>query len=169
MEFKSTNVPGVTMLHYVACRLMEGEKGDQSDPMKLVEELSLVVTATGESTEVIISTLTSMDRDMQMFQREAVQQASQYSEEALGRLESFTREASDEVNGVREEWTACEEALKELRRFFGEDPRRCSVEDFFGTVKAFLDSYKRACGDIRRNPKKFQQLIYPPQSKGPGG
>lgn len=45
-------------------------------------------------------------------------------------------------------------------RFFGEDPRRCSVEDFFGTVKAFLDTYKRACGDIRRNPKKFQQLIY---------
>lgn len=44
-----------------------------------------VVTATGESTEVIVSTLTSLERDMQMFQREAVQQASQYSEEALGR------------------------------------------------------------------------------------
>ncbi|KAF4735577.1 hypothetical protein FOZ62_029834 [Perkinsus olseni] len=168
MEFKSTSVPGVTMLHYVACRLMEGDKGE-SQPMDLAEELSLVVTATGENTEVIVSTLTTLDRDIQAFQREAQQQSSQYSDEALSRLQRFARDASARVEEVKGEWTACEESLKELRRFFGEDPRRCSVEDFFGTLKAFLDSYKRACNDIRRSPKKFHQLIYPPQAKDPDG
>ncbi|KAF4731923.1 hypothetical protein FOZ63_001717 [Perkinsus olseni] len=161
---------------------MEGDKGE-SRPMDLAEELSLVVTATGENTEVIVSTLTTLDRDIQAFQREAQQQSSQYSDEALSRcaphpppplqssirLQRFARDASARVEEVKGEWTACEESLKELRRFFGEDPRRCSVEDFFGTLKAFLDSYKRACNDIRRSPRKFHQLIYPPQAKVPDG
>ncbi|KAF4734521.1 hypothetical protein FOZ63_021027 [Perkinsus olseni] len=116
MEFKSTSVPGVTMLHYVACRLMEGDKGE-SQPMDLAEELSLVVTATGENTEVIVSTLTTLDRDIQAFQREAQQQSSQYSDEALSRLQRFARDASARVEEVKGEWTACEESLKELRRY----------------------------------------------------
>ncbi|KAF4662647.1 hypothetical protein FOZ61_002312 [Perkinsus olseni] len=116
MEFKSTSVPGVTMLHYVACRLMEGDKGE-SQPMDLAEELSLVVTATGENTEVIVSTLTLLDRDIQAFQREAQQQSSQYSDEALSRLQRFARDASARVEEVKGEWTACEESLKELRRY----------------------------------------------------
>ncbi|KAF4659579.1 hypothetical protein FOL47_007515 [Perkinsus chesapeaki] len=165
MEFKSTSVPGVTMLHYVACRLMEPEGGDKGNrnsavPMELAEELNFVVSATSENTEVIVATLTALDRDLKLFQREAEQQASQYSGEALRRLESFTMGALNQLAEVKEDWKVCEDSLKELRRYFGEDPKRCTVEDFFGTLKAFLDSYKRACNDIKRNPKKFQQLIY---------
>ena len=62
----------------------------------------------------------------------------------------FATRASSRIESAKAELTATQAAFLEVATYFGEKPKRTSVESFFGTVWDFCSLFEKAQADIER-------------------
>jgi hypothetical protein len=155
MEFKSASDPGITTLHFLAARLLS------TDPslVDLFSEMPTLRLVSKITPEAITQGVTMARNDPESIKNEIKSQASLYTDEALGRMQAFVSSIEPRIQGLVADWSACEKELSELRKFFGEDPKKLSVEDFFGHLRNFFDSLANACAEIKKRPKKFEKIL----------
>ena len=155
MEFKSASDPGITTLHFLAARLLA------SDPslVDLYEEMPSLRLVSKITPESISQGVTMARNDPESIRNEVKSNSSIYSPEAVGRMQRFVNTIDPRIQGLVSEWSACEKDLAELRKFFGEDPKKISVEEFFGHLRNFFDSLGSACSELKKRPKKFERIL----------
>ena len=155
MEFKSASDPGITTLHFLAARLLS------SDPslVELYQEMPSLKQVVKITPESITQGVTMARNDPEAVKNELKSHAGMYSPEAVERMRTFVGMIEPRIQGLVSEWSACEKELVELRKFFGEDPKKLSVDDFFGHLRNFIDSLANACFELKKRPKKFEKIV----------
>jgi hypothetical protein len=57
-------------------------------------------------------------------------------------VHAFAQVASAELEVLNGEFSAASEQYNALARYFGEDPTRMKLEDFFGNINHFVASFQ---------------------------
>jgi hypothetical protein len=155
-EFKSQTDSGITTLHFLAARLL------QNDP-KIIEEIYAELVslkpASRIATDSILATINSVKRDPDIVKHEISMYRQVYNENALVRLDRFVTETEPMIVSIMTEWNLCEQDLIDIRRFFGEDPKKLSSDDFINHLRNFIDSLISTCTDLKKRPKKFAKIL----------
>ena len=155
-EFKSQTDSGITTLHFLAARLL---KMDSKIIEDIYSDLSCLKTASRIASESIIQTLNSIKRDPEIVKHEISNHGQMYNDIARERLERFVAETQPIVDGLCSDWSLCEQELIDIRRFFGEDPKKISPDEFFNHLRGFLDNLVSTCADLKKRPKKFAKIL----------
>ena len=157
VEFKAQSDPNITSLHFLAARLLK------NDPQLVTDlyssDLPSLKPASKIASESVIQTIATIKRDPELVRHEITHHGSLYTSDALGRLEQFVEQTEPLVDKLCGEWTLCERELIEIRKFFGEDPRKLSADEFFNHLRVFLDHLTLIHADLKRRPKKFAKIL----------
>ena len=156
MEFKSSADPSITTLHFLAVRLISTEPS-------LVDiyssELPSLRSASKISSESVSQAVIAAKSDPDSIKNELANHPEHYTEESIGRMAKFVAQMGPKVHALTNEWATCEKELIEIRKFFGEDPRKISIDEFFTHLRLFLDSLNSTCADLKKRPKKFEKIL----------
>jgi len=169
IEMKSAIHPSVTMLHFVAYRVLGATTepgckvgqvpGDPCPLRTLRDELNSVGAASRIMSNLIQKQLEAMEQKTKMVASE-MKFASKYEPEAIDSLKRIQGQGEVWMDELTVKFNECERQLLDLLHFFGEDPKQRSVSALFATLQEFVDAFSRAVADIRRSPKKFHMLLY---------
>ena len=161
MEFKSASDPSITSLHFLAVKLMTS---DQS-LVDITDELPSLKSAARVAFDGLMAAVHAAKSEPQAFSRELANFASSYTENCIERMKSFVDTMAITITALTEEWDQCEKELVELRKFFGEDPRKVSSDEFINHLKLFLDNLSNTCADLKKRPKKFEKILQAMQNQ----
>ena len=161
MEFKSPSDPSITTLHFLAVRLLTSEPG----LIDMYSELPSLKLASKIATESITQTIASIKRDPESIRAEVGQFSKHYSPEASAAMTQFLQSVEARIAQILAAWAACETETVNIRKFFGEDCRKISIDDFFNHLKQFFDQLASICADLRRRPKKFDKILKAEQAR----
>jgi hypothetical protein len=109
------------------------------------------------ATETIVAAIHLLRSDAAVLSTEL--RAGGYQDAALTNLQTLNDKVELTMKRLVDDWTQTETELIKLRKFFGEDPKRCPVEDFFVAVRNFVGAANSAKHDMSKNPKKWAALI----------
>jgi Formin Homology 2 Domain len=154
LEFRSGTV---TSLHIVCAKILR-ETPEIAD---LITELPSIASATKISTEGIAQVVNSYKSSLSEISKELENliESTEYNEAAKDSLKSLHSDLTEITEKLVSSWSETTEKLLTIRKYFGEDPKRCSVEDFFTVLNSFTQSFHAIIAEIRRNPKKFHAKI----------
>jgi hypothetical protein len=155
MEFKSVSDPSVTTLHFLAARIITSEP----ELIDVYSELPSLKPATRIATESIVQTIHGVKKDPESIRVEITTYKNSYSPESIEAMTSFLGLIESDVESITASWTACESELVDVRKFFGEDPKRISPDDFFNHLRTFLDNLTHTCADLKKRHKKFEKIM----------
>ena len=155
LEFRSSNDSSITTLHFLAAKVVDSQRELVSTNLEM-PSLGLACRIGQESIQQAIS---SLKVDAAAIAAELTTQSKLYDDDALARLTSLGERVNEKLAGLTEEWQIAEAKLIEVRKFFGEDPRKCAPEDFFTALRQFIDSFTFACNDLIKHPKKLAKII----------
>lgn len=155
LEFRSSNDSSITTLHFLAAKVVDSQRDLVSTNLEM-PSLGLACRIGQESIQQAIS---SLKVDAAAIAAELTTQSKLYDDDALARLTSLGERVNEKLAGLTEEWQIAEAKLIEVRKFFGEDPRKCAPEDFFTALRQFIDSFTFACNDLIKHPKKLAKII----------
>ena len=153
MEFKSLSDPSITTLHFLAVRLLT----TQPQLINMYLDLPSLKSASSKSVESIVQTILTIKRDPE-FIRSELGNATGYSDEAITRMRTFLTSIESEIARILSEWNLAEQEMMDIRKFFGEDPRKITMDDFFSHLKSFFDQLNMTCIDLKKRPKKFDKI-----------
>ena len=158
LEFRSSSDSAVSTLHFLAARAVDSER----DLVSVSIEMPSLGLACKVGIDSIQSALTCLKADGLAIAQElqAGKGSSLYDEQALVRLETLNLMVNEKQSKLADEWSVVESKLFDVRKFFGEDPKKCAPEDFFAAIKSFLDAFTAACVDLQRHPKKLHKILH---------
>jgi len=174
-EMKSPVHSSITMLHYVAYRILgppdltpggkqtgvsTDEGADQRELRLLQEELSLVGEASRVAPNNVSKQLEALGQETNTVAQE-LKFSSKYEPEAIEAMRKLQVRAEARLDELTAAFSECERQSLDLLHFFGEDPRHRSVNALLATLQEFIDSFAGAARDLRKQPKKFELLLQP--------
>jgi dishevelled associated activator of morphogenesis len=154
-EFKSSSDPGITTMHFLAARLLATD----SSLTELIEEMPTLREVNRVTPESISQGVLVARNDAESIRNELKVHANHYSSESIDRMKKFLTFVEPRIQNLVADWSACEKDLVELRKYFGEDPKKISVEDFYGYLRNFCDSLLNAATELKKRPKKFEKIF----------
>jgi hypothetical protein len=141
---------GLSLMHVVVRKVVAAESTGGGGVRRLggvVEQGSRV------STELIVGGIHGIRGDLGVIQNEMKMVG--YSEEAQKNMEILGRRMEEILRGLTELWNETDREIVEIRKFFGEDPKKCTFEDFVLVVKNFILAFIAAQAELTRNPNKL--------------
>ena len=151
-EFRSSSDPTISTLHFLAAKVVD----QQPELVDLLRtELCSLPLACKISTEAVMASVTGLKADAAMLTSEL----PEYEGEIKIRLQALAARVSARAQQVSEEAAITDSRLVDVRRFFGEDPKRCSSEEFFTAIRSFVDSFGSVCVDLIKHPRKLHKII----------
>ena len=154
-EFKSASDPAITTMHFLVARLMQADAAC-IDLYAEIPTLKQIAKITPESIGVAVNVA---KHDPESIKNEVAHHADAYTAAAVQRMDSFVAAMEPKVSALAVQWTTCDKELVEVRRFFGEDPKKLSAEEFFGHFRTFFDALASTAADLKKRPKKFEKIL----------
>lgn len=167
-EFKSSSDPGLTTMHVLCAKLMatsfstspssQAQKNflSQADLYSEIPSLKMAVKISPES---ISQSIFQIKNDPELIKNELKVHREKYHPASVGRMEKFVTETEPRVKHLLSDWSSCEVELSEIRKFFGEDPKKISIEEFFSHISKFADGILATVNDMQKRPKRFEPIL----------
>ena len=167
-EFKSSSDPGLTTMHVLCAKLMatsfstspssQAQKNflSQADLYSEIPSLKIAVKISPES---ISQSIFQIKNDPELIKNELKVHREKYHPASVGRMEKFVTETEPRVKHLLSDWSSCEVELSEIRKFFGEDPKKISIEEFFSHISKFADGILATVNDMQKRPKRFEPIL----------
>ncbi|XP_043982276.1 protein diaphanous homolog 1 isoform X2 [Gambusia affinis] len=138
-----------TLLHFLADVCNE----QYPDVMKFPEELIHVEKASRVSAETIQKNLEQMGRQIKSLQKDLetfppAQNENDHFVEKMSSFVSYAQEQFEKLDGMHKNM---EKQYTELGDYFVFDPRKISVEEFFGDIHNFINMFQQA---VKENQKR---------------
>eukprot|EP00747_Dinoflagellata_sp_TGD_P030083 gnl/TRDRNA2_/TRDRNA2_134387_c2_seq1.p1 gnl/TRDRNA2_/TRDRNA2_134387_c2~~gnl/TRDRNA2_/TRDRNA2_134387_c2_seq1.p1 ORF type:complete len:468 (+),score=114.15 gnl/TRDRNA2_/TRDRNA2_134387_c2_seq1:2-1405(+) len=158
LELKSLVVPQVTLVHYVAHRVLK--LGTEAAPTlrALREELSLVGLASRVSMDETKQQLAAFREKTKAVGSE-LKRIAEYEPDALEAMQALQCRANLQLEELEDQFGACECLLLDLQHFFGENAKQRTASALFATMKMFVEAFSQAAEQLRKQPKKFELLL----------
>jgi len=160
-ELKSPVSPSVTMLHYVAYRVVGGMSLQDAATNTICEELHLIKASSRIAIEEIRGKLDALGSGIRVLASE-IKLSAKYDEEVVGSLKRLQARAESELEELTARFSVCESALLDLQHFFGEDPKKRNATALFVALGEFVHAFSKAAAELQRHPARFQDLCGAP-------
>jgi len=168
-ELKSPVHPSITMLHYVAHRVLG--PASPSTPMApaaaadeppMLQELREELCSVGAAARIVPSSIQAkLDTLAQetKFVSQELKQSAKYEPEAVEAMRRMQADGEAWLDRLTARFSECERTLEDTQHFFGEDPKQRSASELFDVLNKFVGSFSHAAADLRKHSKKFEALL----------
>jgi hypothetical protein len=102
-------------------------------------DLQSLKNASKISIENINSTINSVKNEPKFLSNELTNFKNRYNDKSIERMEKFNSDIGNKIGKLIQNWNNCENELINIRKFFGEDPKKYTVDEFFSHLR--YDSY----------------------------
>lgn len=158
-EFKSTSDPGITTMHFLCAKLLVNPDYTNSAIGDVYCDIPSLRAAVKVSPDSIAQSIVSLKNDPELIKNELKSHRDKYVSESVERMERFLSDIEPKVKNICADWSQCELELIDIRRFFGEDPKKINIEDFFSHLRSFADGIINTVNDMKKRPKRFDAII----------
>jgi formin 2 len=157
-EFRAQSDSSISSLHFLAAKVLTDST---TQPLaNVAQELPSLGLACRVSVESVVTAINTLKGDSVVVNTElSPSNCAGYDKEEVEKLHALGFRLTEKLNSLNEEWQVAESKLVEIRRFFGEDPKKCTVEDFFLAIRSFIDSFTLTCNDLSKHPKKVHRIL----------